>query len=97
MIKLLWLYYKDLIRFNIPFSAMTGFIGMFASGFFDAFCFSFLSGGFLLSVYYYNLRYSSQYYFYHNKGLTKIHLWGGSFMINSSVVFILNAFWSYLQ
>lgn len=97
MLKLLWLYYKDLIRFNIPFSIIVGLVGMFVSGFLNAFCFSFLTGGFLLSIYFYNLRYSSQYYFYYNKGLTKIHLWSGCCMINVVVVFILNLSFGYFQ
>ncbi len=97
MLKLLWLYCKDLIWFNVPFSLMAGLVGMFGNGFFNAFCFSFLTGGFLLSIYFYNIRHSSKYYFYYNKGLTKIHLWIGCFMINTCMVFILNMFLSYFR
>lgn len=97
MLKLLWLYYKDLVRFNLSFSIIAGFIGMFVSGFLNAFCFSFLTGGFLLSVYFYNLRYPSQYYFYYNRGFTKIHLWGGCYIINICIVLILKLSFGYFQ
>lgn len=39
-----------------------------------AFTRSFLTGGFIIAVFYYETRHRNEYYFYHNLGLTKARL-----------------------
>lgn len=87
--KILFHYYKSLHSFNIPFSILVGFFGTIANGgtdgFLRTFIISFLSGGFLLSVFFYGLRHENLYYFYYNKGYSKWKLIGCSYGINVAV------------
>lgn len=39
-----------------------------------AFMWSFLTGGFIIAMFYYESRHKNEYYFYHNLGLTKSRL-----------------------
>lgn len=85
--KLLLHYHKSLSSFNIPFSLFAGGFGYAMngntfSGYMTGFLLSLLSGGFLLSVFFYELRYASRYYFYYNKGYSKIQLAGFSYLLN---------------
>ena len=71
----LFLYYKQLHSFNVPFSILAGLLSMgsgmsFQFGFFV----SILTFGLLLSLYFYEIRYSHRYYFYYNLGLSKVRL-----------------------
>lgn len=86
-------YYKDIHAFNIPFSILSGILGIVVmegdpSKFFLYFFLALLTGGFVLSLYYYQLRYASQYYFYHNRGFSKRKLILISSGINLSLFLI---------
>lgn len=85
--KLLLHYYKSLSSFNIPFSLFAGGVayamnGHTLGGYIIGFLLSLLSGGFLLSVFFYELRYAPRYYFYYNKGYSKMRLIGVSYLLN---------------
>ncbi len=94
--ELLLIYYKDTVKFNAPFSIIIGFLKMSIS-FLDAFSLSFLTGGFLLSIYFYNLRNKNEYYFYYNRGFTNLHLWAGCFIINTVLILLLYVITSNLK
>lgn len=83
------LYYTEILKLNLPLSLLIGFMGL-ATGFITAFSYAFISAGFFLSVYFYHLRHRQTYYFYYNVGLSRWHLWGGSFLINLLIIFLLN-------
>lgn len=79
MPRLLLHYYKALLRFNLPLSIFIGVIGMLIRGnnligFVSSFNLSLLTGGFLLSLYFFEQRYKQQYYFYYNRGLSRFTL-----------------------
>jgi hypothetical protein len=84
--KILLHYYTSLHAFNIPFSLLMGCFGSLADhkmeGFFLSFLISLFSGGFGLALYFYGRRYSNTYYFYYNKGYSKMKLIGLSYAIN---------------
>ncbi len=80
-------YYKDIHRFNLPFSILLGVLGVFigedkVNGFFSYFFLTLLTGGFVLSLFFYQLMYANQYYFYYNRGLSKLKLISISFGVN---------------
>ncbi len=73
--RAIFLYYKQLHGFNIPFSMIAGLLSIgsglsFKLGFFV----SILTFGLLLSLYFYEIRYSHKYYFFYNLGLSKLRL-----------------------
>lgn len=84
--KILCYYYKSLHSFNIPFSVLLGCQGLLSSnkaeGFLRSFIVALFTGGFLLSVFFYGLKYEKRYYFYYNKGFSKIQLIGFSYLVN---------------
>ena len=90
--KTLFHYYKSLLRFNFLFSVLVGCIGMIGNdkpeGFLRAFAISFLTGGFALAVFFYGLRYGHGYYFYYNKGFSKVKLIGLTYVLNIAGVII---------
>lgn len=93
MVKLVYNYYKDTHQVNIPFSLLIGAIGGlvekdFWQAFLATFSFSLLTGGLLLSLYLHQLRYKEQYYFYYNRGLSKIHLAVACLVINAGIVVV---------
>jgi hypothetical protein len=72
-------YFRSIQRFNVLFSVITAlfaYVGAERSvpAFLNTFWISLFSGGFLLSLFLYELRYKRQYYFYHNKGFSKLKL-----------------------
>lgn len=92
MFKLLYHYYKDTHQVNIPFSLLMGVSGAFLGksfwpAFVSTFSLSLLTGGLLLSLYFYQLQYKEQYYFYHNRGLSKIHLILACLIVDAGIVF----------
>jgi hypothetical protein len=88
--KVLFYYYKSLHYFNIPFSALLGCQGLLENnkveGFLRGFTLAFFTGGFLLSVFFYGLKYEKRYYFYYNKGFSKIRLIGFSYLVNVALL-----------
>jgi hypothetical protein len=72
-------YFRSVQRFNILFSVVTGVFSYVGGGrsitlFLSTFWLSLFSGGFLLALFFYDLRYKQQYYFYYNKGFSKRRL-----------------------
>ena len=92
--KTLFHYYKSLHHFNIPFSVVLGFFntlyGGNTDGFLRTFTISLITGGFLLSVFFYGLRYENRYYFYYNKGYSKWQLIGYSYGMD---VVVVSVYW----
>lgn len=85
----LFLFYKQISSFNVPFSLLAGLLTYSQGiGFFVGFFMSLLTVGFALALYLYQLRNSNQYLFYYNLGWSKIKLIGVSFVINSSILSI---------
>ncbi len=85
--RMIYNYYKDIHRFNLPFSILLGVLGVFigedkVNGFFSYFFLTLLTGGFVLSLFFYQLMYANQYYFYYNRGLSKLKLISISFGVN---------------
>ncbi len=70
-------YYRIIQSVNIPFSIVLGLLyGI------EAFLLSFCTCGLVLSVFYFELFYKQQYYFYYNKGFSKLKLFGLAFLGN---------------
>jgi hypothetical protein len=55
-------------------------------GFLRGFILSLFTGGFLLSVFFFGLAYENRYYFYYNKGFSKVQLIGGAYLLNVAVL-----------
>jgi hypothetical protein len=98
--KALFHYYKEIQYFNVPVSVVVAVFGMLASenmlqGFMATFFLSLLSGGYFLSLYFYELRNKKRYYFYFNKGFSKLRLVLYCFLINLGLfvaVYLLKPF-----
>ena len=93
-LKLLAHYYRSILSFNLPFSLFVSvlslpFSGNRAVGMINSFSLCLATGGFLLALYLYEQRYSGQYYFYHNQGLSRAHLAGAAVLMNLLLVFLL--------
>lgn len=72
-------YFRSTQRFNVLFSVVTAifaYVGADRSihAFLNTFWVSLFTGGFLLALFLYDLRYKRQYYFYYNKGFSKLRL-----------------------
>ncbi|MEQ6122063.1 hypothetical protein [Reichenbachiella sp. MALMAid0571] len=81
--KLILLYYKELHYFNLPFSALLGISGLAVGlDFLSTFIVSSITVGFLLSVYFYEIRYADRYYFYFNRGISKLKLLTITYLID---------------
>jgi len=84
--KMLFHYYKAIHSFNIPFSLLAGLFGLMGhdkmGGFLYGFILSLFTGGFLLAVFFFGLAYENRYYFYYNKGFSKLQLIGGAYLLN---------------
>lgn len=93
-LKLLFLYYRSIHSFNLPFSLLIGVFTLAVSqdkvaGMINGFSLCLITGGFALALYLYEQRYSQQYYFYHNQGLSRLQLAVGSLSVNLLLVFLL--------
>lgn len=85
----LFLYYKQISSFNIPFSLLVALLAYINGGRFDIYFFlPLLTLGYMLSLYLFEVRYSNQYFFYFNLGLGKIKLIGCCFGINGAIALI---------
>ena len=82
-LKACFLYSKDLLWFNLPFSLFISLVGL-ASGFpfLQTFCVSLVTGGALLSAYFFGRQRAHQYYFYYNLGISKAVLYGSAFLLD---------------
>ena len=84
--RIVFNYYKTIQVVNVPFSFVFGVIfGI------DAFLICFCTFGLVLSVFYFELFYKQQYYFYFNKGLSRSQLIGSSFLGNVILTILLVA------
>jgi len=87
--KLILLYYKEILSFNLPFSLIMGTLSLTTeNGFFQGFLLSFMTGGFLLSLYFYEKRYKARYYFYFNKGFSRYKLIAYVYGVNMVLLII---------
>lgn len=87
-------YHRQLLAFNLPFSLLVGVVSLAISaggivGLINGFSLSLLTGSFALSVYFYSQRYSQQYYFYHNMGISKQELIIGAYLLNVMLAVLL--------
>ncbi|SEW49760.1 hypothetical protein [Chitinophaga arvensicola] len=84
--KILFHYYKSLHSFNIPFSLLVSLFGLIGpnklENVMQNFFISLMTGGFLLSVFFYGLVFENRYYFYYNKGYSKMRLITWSYLLN---------------
>lgn len=83
---MLFHYYASLHSFNIPFSILVSLFGLIGphklENVSQNFFISLLTGGFLLSVFFYGLVYKNRYYFYYNKGYSKVKLISQAYLLN---------------
>ena len=81
MFKLIFCYYKGLFLLNLAISICLGLlcIGIGSYGF--PICF--LTGGYFISILYYENSKQNQYYFYYNRGLSKQNLYITSLVFNT--------------
>jgi len=70
--KLLLIFYKSTLLFSIVCGITLGALNF--HDFFTAFGFSFLSAGTVISLTYKEISKQHEYYFYYNKGITKLKL-----------------------
>lgn len=95
-LSVLFNYYKDILRYNIPFSFLVGLVGDATGGnFFTSFIAALVTGGYLFASYlYWRLR-RQEYYFYYNKGFSWIGLVAYSWLLNgllTSLILIVKSF-----
>lgn len=61
----------------------------------------YMTGGYFLSIFYFEISKKNQYYFYYNQGLTKSHLYLSSFIYNTlfgfTSILIINLCKTYLK
>jgi hypothetical protein len=76
-------YFKDLLRYNLPFSFLIALVGdATGSNFFTTFIAALVTGGYVLASYlFWRLR-KQEYYFYYNKGFSWIGLTAYSWLLN---------------
>jgi len=97
MIRLYLLYSRALFKINSLFSILFAlflapfFIRVYTplpiiSGVISGFIYAFMTGGFLVSVLYFELSRKHEYYFYYNLGISKIRLFAVSYMFNIIVI-----------
>ncbi len=81
--NVLFTYFKDILRYNLPFSFLVALAGH-ATGlnFFTSFIAALVTGGYLFASYlYWRLR-KHEYYFYYNKGFSWVGLIAYSWLLN---------------
>ena len=71
-LKLFFVFYKSTLLFSITCGIALGALNF--HDFFAAFGFSFLSAGTVISLTYKEISKQHEYYFYYNKGITKLTL-----------------------
>ncbi|MCH7402240.1 hypothetical protein ACFOUP_18460 [Belliella kenyensis] len=73
--KNILLYYREINSFNLPFSILIGFLFLVLDeNFLRGFMLSFISGGMFIALYLFEKRYKEKYYFYFNRGYSKLKL-----------------------
>tara|TARA_R110002072_G_scaffold216077_1_gene373356 strand:- start:316734 stop:317015 length:282 start_codon:yes stop_codon:yes gene_type:complete len=85
----LFLFYKQIHSFNIPFSLAIAALAYSQGGSFDIYFFlTVLTLGYMLSLYFFEVWYSNQYFFYYNLGLGKVKLFSFCFGINAVIALL---------
>ena len=84
MLRLLFSFYCDVIKYNLLISFLSGLIGLMSGeGFTSVFLISFNTAGYVFGLYFYGLFHNNDYYFYYNKHLSKLKLYSYSSILNS--------------
>jgi hypothetical protein len=98
MMKLRYLYYKEIFKINLLISICIGVVFL-AFGYYG-FPISFMTAGYFLSILYFETSKHDQYYFYYNKGLSRLDLYLSGLLINSLmgiVFFVIIKLWIFLR
>lgn len=72
-LKLFTLFYKSTLTISILFSITVAIIGAFA-GFIKVFGITFMTGGWIISLFYKDITRKNEYIFYQNLNITKLTL-----------------------
>ena len=83
--KAILLFYTELSLFNVPFSLVAGLL---SGNFWFGFGLSLVSGGMMLSVYFYENN-KEKYFFYFNKGISKQKLLVSAFILNVCIILLI--------
>ncbi len=92
-LRLFWNFYKRLVVNNLMASVLLAIVysatilldeesSKVLGIFIRILCVSFMSTGFLMSLLYQELTHKTEYYFYHNKGISKLSLISVSALLN---------------
>jgi len=81
--KLLFIFYKSTLLLSITCGVMLGAINFHL--FFVAFGFGFLSAGSVISLTYKEISKQHEYYFYYNKGISKLALILSCILLNFAI------------
>jgi NAD/NADP transhydrogenase beta subunit len=94
-LKLLVIFYKSTLLLSIVCGVMLGAINF--NDFFIAFGFGFLSAGSVISLTYKEISKQHEYYFYYNKGISKLILLLSCVLTNFIIGVLLIAIGSYAK
>lgn len=86
-IRLYWEFHKSTVILNLVFSVVLSLI-VFPL-FFTVLPISLMTGGPILSLFYKEISHKNEYYFYYNRGISKINLIITSMFLNVLTVLIL--------
>ncbi|SHK97587.1 hypothetical protein SAMN05444266_101779 [Chitinophaga jiangningensis] len=91
---MLFHYYRMITALNLPFSLAAAVLAWLATDydwyiFLRTFGTGWLTGGFFMALFLFQLRYNHLYYFYHNKGYSRTRLIVWSYVINVCEVITL--------
>jgi len=81
-LRLFWNFYKRLAVINVLISSV---LALLSGHFLLTLGLSFMSAGFLMSILYQELTHKTEYYFYYNKGISKLSLILVSALLNVPV------------
>ena len=85
--RVFFVYYKNCLVVNLLVSLMGAVISAPMGYRFPAsLAMIFITAGYLFSIYLYDLRYQHQYFFYFNKGISRVELMLYTFILNLFVV-----------
>ena len=88
--SLLFNYHFDIQLINISYSFLAALVG-YATGlnFFTSFIVSLVTGGYFLASYLFERGRKHEYYFYYNKGFSRIGLIAYSGLLNGLLAFLI--------
>lgn len=87
--RLLLHYYYDVNKFNWLFSGLVWLLFSSSENSFLALSLSLLSAGFVLGLLIFHVRKENEYFFYFNRGFSKIHLTGACLAFNTLLLAII--------